>query len=76
MIGTGETISRPCEAPASTNDVVDYALEATILPSVQLEVLLGYARTELLRLAGEQGEDSAEIDDDIVAFACPLAFEY
>jgi SAM-dependent methyltransferase len=49
------------------------AMEATILPSVQLEVLLGYARTELLRLAGEQGEDSAETDDDLVAFACALA---
>jgi SAM-dependent methyltransferase/tetratricopeptide (TPR) repeat protein len=49
------------------------AMEAAILPSVQLEVLLGYARTELLRLAGVQGEDSAEIDDDIVAFACALA---
>jgi SAM-dependent methyltransferase len=49
------------------------AMEAAILPSVQLEVLLGYARTELLRLAGAQGEDSADIDDDIVAFACALA---
>ncbi|MBV9458954.1 MAG: methyltransferase domain-containing protein [Bradyrhizobium sp.] len=49
------------------------AMEATILPSVQLEILLGYARAELLRLAGEQNEDSAETDDDIVAFACALA---
>jgi SAM-dependent methyltransferase len=49
------------------------AMEAAILPSVQLEVSLGYARTELLRLAGAQGDDSAEIDDDIVAFACALA---
>jgi len=49
------------------------AMEATILPSVQLEVLLGYGRAELLRLAGEQSEDSAGADDDIVAFACALA---
>jgi 2-polyprenyl-3-methyl-5-hydroxy-6-metoxy-1,4-benzoquinol methylase len=49
------------------------AMEATTLPSVQLEALLGYARAELLRLAGEQGEDNGEVDDDIVAFACALA---
>ncbi len=49
------------------------AMEATTLPSVQLEMLLGYARAELLRLAAEQGEDNGEIDDDIVAFACALA---
>src|SRR5580692_11573127 len=49
------------------------AMEATILPSVQLEVLLGHARAELLRLVGEQGEDHGEIDDDLVAFACALA---
>jgi SAM-dependent methyltransferase/tetratricopeptide (TPR) repeat protein len=49
------------------------AMEATTLPSVQLELLLGYARAELLRLTGEQGEDNGEIDDNIVAFACALA---
>jgi SAM-dependent methyltransferase len=49
------------------------ALEATTLASVQLEMLLGYARAELLRLASEQGGDSGVIDDDIVAFACALA---
>jgi SAM-dependent methyltransferase/tetratricopeptide (TPR) repeat protein len=49
------------------------AMEATTLPSMQLEVLLGYARAELLRLANEHGEDNGEIDDDIVAFACALA---
>jgi SAM-dependent methyltransferase/tetratricopeptide (TPR) repeat protein len=49
------------------------AMEATTLPSVQLEMLLGYARAELLRLAVEQGEDEGEIDDHIVAFACALA---
>jgi SAM-dependent methyltransferase len=49
------------------------AMEATTLPSAQLEALLGYARAELLRLAGEQGEDSGEIGDDMIAFACALA---
>lgn len=49
------------------------AMEATTLASVQLEVLLGYARAELLRLAGEQREDTGDIEDDIVAFACALA---
>jgi SAM-dependent methyltransferase len=49
------------------------AMEATTLPSVQLEMLLGSARAELLRLAGEQGEESIEIDTDMVAFACALA---
>lgn len=49
------------------------AMEATTLASVQLELLLGHARAELLRLAGEQGDDDSEIDDDIVAFACALA---
>jgi 2-polyprenyl-3-methyl-5-hydroxy-6-metoxy-1,4-benzoquinol methylase/tetratricopeptide (TPR) repeat protein len=49
------------------------AMEAMPLPSLQLELLLGHARTELLRLAGEQGEDNGEIGDDMVAFACALA---
>ena len=49
------------------------AMEATTLTSVKLELLLGYARAELLRLAGAQGEDSGEVDGDIVAFACALA---
>jgi 2-polyprenyl-3-methyl-5-hydroxy-6-metoxy-1,4-benzoquinol methylase len=47
------------------------AMEVTALPSVQLEMLLRYARVELLRLAGERGE--GEIDERIVAFACALA---
>ncbi len=49
------------------------AMEATTLSSVQLEMLLGYARAELLRLAAEQGAGAGAIDDDIVAFACALA---
>jgi tetratricopeptide (TPR) repeat protein len=49
------------------------AMEATTLTSVQLELLLGHARAELLRLANEQGKDDGAISDDIVAFACALA---
>ena len=49
------------------------AMEATTLPGMQLEALLGYARAELLRLTGEQGEDRGEIEKDLVAFACALA---
>jgi 2-polyprenyl-3-methyl-5-hydroxy-6-metoxy-1,4-benzoquinol methylase len=49
------------------------AMGATTLSSVQLEMLLGYARAELLRLAAEQGAGAGAIDDDIVAFACALA---
>ena len=49
------------------------AMETTTLASVQLEALLGHARAELLRLAGEKGGDRGDIDDDIVDFACALA---
>jgi SAM-dependent methyltransferase len=49
------------------------AMEATTLTSVKLELVLGYARAELLRLAGELGEDDDEIDRDLIAFACALA---
>jgi SAM-dependent methyltransferase len=49
------------------------AMEATTLPNMQLEMLLGHARAELLRLAREQGEGSGDIDDEIIAFACALA---
>jgi SAM-dependent methyltransferase len=59
--------------PLASDLFLRCAMEATTLPSVQLEVLLGHARAELLRLVGEQGENTGEIDDDIVAFACALA---
>jgi SAM-dependent methyltransferase/tetratricopeptide (TPR) repeat protein len=65
-----ELFSTESITPLANDLFLRCAMEAAILPSVQLEVLLGYARTELLRLAGE---DSAEIDDDIIAFACALA---
>ncbi|WP_420969282.1 methyltransferase domain-containing protein [Bradyrhizobium sp. B120] len=45
------------------------ALEATTLANMQLEVLLGYARAELLQRASNQDPE----DDEIVAFACALA---
>ncbi len=49
------------------------AMEATTLASMQLEVLLGYARAELLRLASQQDPDEGDADDEVVAFACALA---
>jgi len=60
-------------SPLANDLFLRCAIEATTLPSVQLEVLLGHARAELLRLAGEQGEGDREIDDDTLAFACALA---
>ena len=59
--------------PLANDLVLRCAMEATTLPSVKLELLLGYARAELLRLAGEQDDDNGDIDDDTVAFACALA---
>ncbi|MES5482143.1 methyltransferase domain-containing protein [Bradyrhizobium sp. INPA03-11B] len=47
------------------------AMEATTLASMRLELLLGHARAELLRLASEQ--EQHEADDDIIGFACALA---
>jgi SAM-dependent methyltransferase len=61
-------------APLATDLFLRCAMEATTLASMELELLLGYARAELLRLAGEQGEDNDEIDD-IVAFASALAVQ-
>ncbi|WP_166298452.1 class I SAM-dependent methyltransferase [Bradyrhizobium sp. 2S1] len=49
------------------------AMETTTLANMQLEMLLGYARAELLRLAGRQGSDDGDIDADIIGFACALA---
>ncbi|WP_245335076.1 class I SAM-dependent methyltransferase [Bradyrhizobium mercantei] len=58
-------------APLASDLFLRAAMETTTLASMQLEVLLGYARAELLRLASEQ--HGHEVDDDIVAFACALA---
>ena len=60
-------------APLANDLFLRCAMEATTLPSVQLEALLGYARAELLRLADGRDDDDGETDDDIVAFACALA---
>jgi 2-polyprenyl-3-methyl-5-hydroxy-6-metoxy-1,4-benzoquinol methylase len=49
------------------------AMEATTLPSARLEVLLGCARAELLKLASEQGEKTSEPEGDLVAFTCAIA---
>ncbi|MGY4476861.1 methyltransferase domain-containing protein [Bradyrhizobium sp. USDA 3364] len=63
-------------APLASDLFLRCAMEATTLASMQLEVLLGHARAELLRLAskqGREGEVEDEVDDDVVAFACALA---
>src|SRR5262249_9335516 len=72
-ITNAELFGTESVAPLANDLFLCCAMEATILPSVQLEVLLGYARSELLRLAGEQDEDSAETNDDVASFACALA---
>ncbi|WP_342709555.1 methyltransferase domain-containing protein [Bradyrhizobium sp. B124] len=56
-------------APLARDLFLRSAMEATTLANMQLEVLLGHARAELLRLASNR--DAA--DDEIVAFACALA---
>ncbi|MGN1285609.1 MAG: class I SAM-dependent methyltransferase, partial [Bradyrhizobium sp.] len=58
-------------APLAGDLFLRCAMEATTLASMQLEMLLGHARAELLRLASEQ--EQHEADDDIVGFACALA---
>jgi 2-polyprenyl-3-methyl-5-hydroxy-6-metoxy-1,4-benzoquinol methylase len=70
-ITAGELFGSDGIAPLARDIFLCCALEATTLPSMQLELLLGYARAELLRLA--QGKDRGAADDDIVAFACALA---
>ena len=72
-IATAELFGADSVTPMANDLFLCAALEAATLTSVQLEGLLGYARAELLRLCGEQGEYSGEADDDIVAFACALA---
>lgn len=56
-------------APLARDLFLRAAMEATTLANMQLEVLLGYARAELLQRASNQDA----MDDEIVAFACALA---
>ncbi|MHC2435880.1 class I SAM-dependent methyltransferase [Bradyrhizobium sp. USDA 4451] len=56
-------------APLASDLFLRSAMEATTLASMQLEMLLGHARAELLRLA----TNADDVDDDIVGFACALA---
>jgi 2-polyprenyl-3-methyl-5-hydroxy-6-metoxy-1,4-benzoquinol methylase/tetratricopeptide (TPR) repeat protein len=60
-------------APLAKDFFLCATMEAAILPSVQLERLLACARAELLALACEQGDDGADISDDILGFASALA---
>ena len=59
--------------PLAKDLFLSCAMEATTLPSMQLEMLLGYARAELLRLANEPSKHNGGVNDDIVAFAGALA---
>ncbi|QOZ37797.1 hypothetical protein XH92_11410 [Bradyrhizobium sp. CCBAU 53421] len=56
-------------APLARDLFLRAAMEATTLANMQIEVLLGYARAELLRLASNEGE----VDDETVGLACALA---
>ncbi|MCC8957132.1 methyltransferase domain-containing protein [Bradyrhizobium sp. Pear77] len=64
-------------APIASDLFLRSAMETTKLASMPLEVLLGYARAELLRLASGQGQSESkaegDVDDNIVVFACALA---
>ncbi|GKQ54174.1 bifunctional 2-polyprenyl-6-hydroxyphenol methylase/3-demethylubiquinol 3-O-methyltransferase UbiG [Bradyrhizobium sp. Ce-3] len=66
---TAELFGTDSIAPLAGDLFLRAALEATTLASMQLEVLLGYARAELLRRASDQNA----VDDEIVGFACALA---
>lgn len=70
-VTSAELFGTDSVAPLASDLFLRSALEATTLASMQLEVLLGYARAELLRRASKQDQDEA--DDDIVGFACALA---
>src|SRR5207253_8049109 len=59
-------------APLARDLFLRCAMEATTLPSLQLEALLGHARAALLRLACGQGEDPGETGEELLAFACAL----
>jgi SAM-dependent methyltransferase len=59
--------------PLAEDLLLRCAMEATMLPGVKLERLLGHARAALLHRAAAQAENAGEIDDDIIAFACALA---
>ncbi|MBR0893339.1 methyltransferase domain-containing protein [Bradyrhizobium tropiciagri] len=68
-IATAELFGSEGIAPLANDLFLRCAMEATTLASMQLEMLLGHARAELLRLANNEDD----VEDDIVAFACALA---
>ncbi len=72
-VTSAELFGADSVVPLANDLLLRCAMEATTLASVQLEMLLGYARAELLRLAGEPGEAGGKTDDDVVGFACALA---
>jgi len=68
-----ELFSTESVTPLASDLFLRCAMEATTLPSVQLEVLLGYARAELLRLTVSRAKITAKSTTILVAFACALA---
>ena len=59
--------------PIAKDLFLQAAMAMSTLPSMQLELLLGHARAELLRLANESGENDSAVDEGVIAFACALA---
>lgn len=72
QIATAELFGAEGVRPLADDLFLCCAMEATTLSNPQLEMLLGRARAELLRLAGEGG-DRGKVDDAVVGFACALA---
>jgi len=60
-------------APLAGDLFLRCALQSITLQSVPLEALLTSARAALLWLANGQDAEAADIDDDLVGFACALA---
>lgn len=59
--------------PIANDLFLQAAMAVSTLPSMRLELLLGHARAELLRLASEHGENDSVLDEGVIAFACALA---
>jgi SAM-dependent methyltransferase/tetratricopeptide (TPR) repeat protein len=60
-------------APLAKDFFLCAAMEVAVLPHTKIEKVLGLARTELLRLAGDQAGEDSDVDGNVIAFACALA---